>query len=128
MVAFGIIVPDEFIDRAPEGGFAKKYHTVQTLLADGADKSLSIGIRVWRTSRQPGCFDTCVVKRPAKLFCEPGCPVMNEVATGMEKTVPGIGELARSLLHPSSIGLWDNSCGFHLTGRQADDEQHVITN
>ena len=29
MVSFGVIVADEFIDCAPQGGFPKKYHTVQ---------------------------------------------------------------------------------------------------
>jgi len=128
VVSFLIIMSDEFIHGAAPGGFSEKAQAVDTLLADGADKPLGLGIQVWGAGRQTDCLAVGGAKPPAKWVREEGRPVVDQGALRTEKAVPGIGEMARDRLHPRGVGFRDDPCEFDLTGREANDEEHVTTN
>jgi len=51
MIAFTVIVGNEFGDRPPKMAFTERNHVVQAFLPDRANKPLRIGIAVRRTER-----------------------------------------------------------------------------
>ena len=53
MIAFGMIILDEFVQRPPQGALAQKDHFGQALLLHRADPTLGIGVQV-RTLRGQG--------------------------------------------------------------------------
>ena len=128
MVTLLVIVPYEFCDCSVQGLFSKKDHPVQTLLPDCAHEPLGIGVQVWGAGRQAKRFDLGTAKGLSGLFREQGGPVVNQVAAGPENTVPRIGEVSRHLLHPQGIGFRHDARELNFSGRQANDEQYVVTN
>ncbi len=53
---------------------------------------------------------------------------MDEVASPIQEPRITIGEIARHLFHPFSIGLPDNSGNLDSTSLEVDDEEHEVPN
>jgi hypothetical protein len=52
--------------------------------------------------------------------------VLDEVASSVQESLIGIGEIARNLLHPFAIRLRGNSGNLNPASLEIDDEEHEV--
>jgi hypothetical protein len=68
MVAFVMIVLDEFVNDGPQRAFANEDQVIQTRFLDRPNEAFRVGVEIGRTGRQADGFDTG--RRPHALHGE----------------------------------------------------------
>ena len=83
MIPLVMIMLHVLIEGATQGCFSKQNHPPETLLLDGSDPPLRVGIQVWRSGWQDDTLDTGIINDVLKRGTELGVAVMDEILTGL---------------------------------------------
>src|SRR6478672_8783862 len=78
MVAFVMIVLDEFVNDLPERAFANEDQLIETGFLDRPHEAFRVGVEIRRTGRQADGFDTGCRQCIRKRLGEPRVAVMEE--------------------------------------------------
>jgi len=70
------------IERTTQGCFSKQDQACETLLLDGSDPSLRIGVQIRRSGWQDNALDTGIINDVLKHGAELGVAVMDEILAG----------------------------------------------
>jgi hypothetical protein len=97
-----------FLHGFPKVALAQRNDLGQTLGLDGANESLRVGVQVGASRRELHCLDAARIEKLPERLCEQWIAIVDEVASSVQESIIGIGEISRNLLHPFSIWLRDN--------------------
>src|SRR5262249_42748591 len=117
MVAFTVVVHNEFGRCATNRAFAKEDQPVQARLLDRAHESLCIGVQI-RTSRWESYrLHAHIGKHAQELYREQRISIVDQVAFALEDSVHRISKVAPDLVHPEPIRNRCNASDLHLPRR-----------
>src|SRR5262245_24652981 len=89
MISLVVIMFSVLIESPGQGRFSIQDHTRETLLLDGSDPSLRVGIQVGRAGWEDHPLDTSGVDDRLKYSTELGVTVMYEILAGCQEA-PGL--------------------------------------
>ena len=124
MVAFVMIVLDEFADGSPERPFTDENHPVQTGFLDRPNEPLRERIEIRGTGRQADHLHSCGGERLAERQREQRIPIVDQEALARQKAITGIRQVATHLAHPGGVGLRRDPGDLNAARREFDDEEH----
>ena len=84
MISLVVIMFDVLMKRPRQGSLSKQDHTRETLLLDGSDPPLRVGIQVGRAGWEDYPLDTSSINDLLKDSTELGVTVMDEILTGCQ--------------------------------------------
>jgi hypothetical protein len=82
MISLVVIMFYVLIESPRQGSLSKQDHTRETLLLDGSDPPLRVGIQVWRAGWKDHPLDTSIIDDLLKYSTELGVTVMDEILPG----------------------------------------------
>jgi len=97
MIAFPVIVGDEFGHGPTEMAFTERDHLVQAFLLDRADKALCIRIAVWRTERRLHESNASRREKVLNGGTPLPIPVADQDGTRAERSGNGVSQVAHRL-------------------------------
>ena len=87
MVSLSVVVLDVLMDDEAEVTLPEENHPVETLLFDGTDKSLGIGVQVRASRRELDRLDTAASEDLAKRASEERVAIVDQVGRSAQKPV-----------------------------------------
>jgi hypothetical protein len=126
MISLVMIMLYILIEGATQGCFSKQNHPPETLLLDGSDPPLRVGIQVWRSGWQDDTLDTGIINDVLKRGTELGVAVMDEILTGCQEAPFLHGHLACHLDHPRLIGMRRDARHVDLSTPKMHEKQDIV--
>ena len=123
MVAFVMVVFDEFVNRNTQRAFAHEDQAIEARFLDRPHEAFRVRVEIRRTGRQADGFDTGRRQRASKRVGEPWVAVMEEEAFPAQASFIWIGQLATALDHPGAVRLADDAGDLHPSCCEVDHEQ-----
>src|SRR5687767_15781260 len=80
MIAFVMIMRDVLGHALLEVLLAERHDSIQTLMFDGPNKALSMGIQIRRPPRRLHDADAAIAQQPAHRLAPLGVPITNQYA------------------------------------------------
>jgi hypothetical protein len=126
VIPLGVIMSDILGEDGPQMPLTKGDDVAETLGACRSDPTLLERIQVRTSGRQHHRPHTPSLEDVSKPIPEQRIPVMDEVADILEKPIDGISEVPGHLLHPSIVGIVDNTCDVDATRLNLHDDEHGV--
>ncbi len=99
MIAFTVVVLNEFTHRSSQGSDTEEDHAVQALRLDGEHSSFSESAAVGRSVRRHHAFDAVIIQHGAELLGELAIIVEDQERCSAQIIAIRIGEIPRDLRH-----------------------------
>jgi hypothetical protein len=111
----------------PQGPFPKQDQPCETLLLDGSDPPLGIGVQIRAPGRQKNRLDSRSINGLLKRRTELAIPVVDQLLPRGQEAPIHHGDFPRDLHHPALIGMRGHPRHMDPTAGEMDKEQHVIS-
>ena len=126
VIALEVIVLRVFFHGFSKVALAQWNDLGQALGLDGANKSLRIRIQIGASRGKFHCLHAGGLEKLTECLREQRIAIVDEVASSVQESIIGIGEIARNLLHPFSIRLRGNPGNLNPASLEIDNEEHEI--
>lgn len=93
MVALGVKMENEVLDRVPQHRFAEEYHPVEAFFLDQPDPAFRVGVQAWQPWRQSHRRHALALEYLAELPSDLRVPVHEKVRLAAQKAILPIREV-----------------------------------